>query len=99
MQTEAECFSKSNLDRDIAALEAIEKTDLPTQIVRGKEKPVNMVIYKRRMQKQIVREHQEKLAALAVAPIVAAGYPDAVGKVQFGKIVIRINGLSLAEGI
>ena len=91
--TEITSYSKSDLDRDIAALEALQNSDLPTQVVRGEEKPVNMVNYKRRMQKQIIRRHEEKLAALAVAPIIAAGYPDAVGRVRLGKIVIYINGL------
>ncbi len=99
MQTEAENFSKDDLDSQLAAIEAIKRSEVPTRLVRGKVRPVNVTNHKRKLRKQAIRIHQEKLIALAVAPLIAGGYPDATGIMKFGRLVISLQAPPVEEGI
>ncbi len=93
MAIEAVNFSKATLDDELAAIDAIKRADLPTKMIGGKLRPVHEGNYKRKLGKQAEQTHREKLAALVVAPVIAAGYPDAVAKTKKGKTVIYHDGL------
>lgn len=93
MAIEAVNFNKASLDDELAAIEAIERADLPTKMIGGKLRPVHEDNYKRKLGKQAEQTHREGLAGLAVAPIIAAGYPNAVAKTKKGKTVIYHEGL------
>lgn len=99
MQTEAENFSKDDLDSQLAAIEAIERSEVPTILVRDKERPVNVTNYKRKLRKQAIQVHEEKLIVLTVAPLITAGYPDATGIMKFGKLVISLQAPSIEEDL
>lgn len=91
MPMEVTSYFKSDLDIELAAIEAIKRSDVPTILVQGKERRVNLANHKRMLRKQAIQEHEENLIALAVAPLIAAGYPDATGMMKFGKLVISLQ--------
>ena len=84
---------------DLAELETISKSELPTRIVRGEACPVNMANYKRKQRKKITKECFEKLLEELVAVAVAGGYESAGGAVQNGRLVVYPAGLPVVEDI
>ncbi len=88
---------KDELVADIAAIAAMDKSDLPTKTVGGVERPVHEANYKRKLEKIAKQTNDQKLIALAIAPLVAAGYPDAAGRMRDKQIVIYPDGLPVAE--
>lgn len=97
MAPAAENISKDTLDSQLATIDAIKRDDVPTKPVRGKERPINVTSYKRKLRKQAIRVHEEKLIALAIIPLIDAGYPTATGVMQFGKLVITLETPSVVE--
>lgn len=97
MQVEVKNFSKVKMDADLAAIEAIEKSNLPK--IEGSDETVHEGIYKRRKRRQVTQEHNAGLVDAAVAPLIAAGYPDAVGIVKGDRIIIHRNGRPVAEDL
>lgn len=93
MQTEAENFSKSGMDSQLAAIENIESSELPTKLVDGIERPVHMENYKRRMKRQLINAHNQAVLDGMIAVAVDAGHLKATGFAQQGKLIIYLNGL------
>jgi len=84
---------------DLAAVDAMDKSELPTKTVDGKERRVHEGNYKRKERKRIERECAERLLEELVAVSIAGGYENAGGIVQGGKLVIYREGLSVREDI
>lgn len=92
-------FSKNDLDSQLVLIEALESGDVPTILVRGKERPVNVANHKRKLRKQAINAHQQKLLAGLVTVAVDAGHLKAAGTVQQGRLVVYLDGLPVEEEI
>lgn len=84
---------------DLAELETISKSELPTRIVRGEVCPVNMANYKRKQRKKITQEYHVKLLEQLVAVAVDGGYESADGVIQDGRLIVYPAGLPITENI
>jgi hypothetical protein len=94
-----EGLRKTHPADDLAVLDAMDKSELPTKTVAGKVRQVHEGNYRRKERKRIKSECLVCKLDDVVAGMVADGYENAGGVVQGRKIIVYADGLPVQEDI
>lgn len=92
-----ELINKTEYETALHKVDALTKDEIPTHTVRGREIPVEIIGYKSRQRKIVKHSHFNELAKLLIVPMVAAGYPNAICRVQRGKLIILLHGCNRGD--